>query len=79
MLNGFTKEQVAAGVQAVAAIAEAIRGLGEVPSGKLYALVCGTLSLEAYERTVGLLKRAGLVEERNHLLTWVGPKIEGGG
>jgi hypothetical protein len=70
-----SRERLAAGVQAIAAVAEAIRGLGEVPSGTLYAHVCGTLSLDAYRRVIGILKRAGLVSEENHLLRWVGPKI----
>lgn len=75
MASEVTKAQLGAGVQAVAAIAEAIRGLGEVPNGHLYAQVCGTLSLETYGRILGILKGAGLVSEDGNLLRWVGPKI----
>lgn len=71
----MTKEQVSAAFDATAAIAEAIRGLGEVPSGELYAHVCGKLELPAYNQVIALLKRAGLVAEHNHLLKWVGPEI----
>jgi hypothetical protein len=36
----------------------------------------GILTLDAYTRVIESLKRMGLVEEKNHLLTWVGPKVE---
>ena len=54
------------------AVADAIRELGEVPSGHLYAHLMGKLSLEQYEQVIGVLKQAGLITESNHLLTWVG-------
>lgn len=72
-----SKDQARAAVQVVAALAETIRELGEVPNGNLYAHVMGTLSLGEYEKVIALLKRAGLVAEENHLLRWVGPKITG--
>lgn len=69
-----TKEQVVAAVQTVAALAEAIRELGEVPSGDLYANVMGHLSCESYQKAIDMLKRSGLViETPAHLLRWVGP------
>jgi len=69
-----TKEQVAAALNTVAALAEAIRGLGSVPSGVLYAHVMSHMSLAGYESAIGVLKRAGLVSEENFLLTWCGPQ-----
>lgn len=58
-------------------LSEAIRKAGEIPSGQLYAVVMGSLSLEQYERAIKVLKGAGLVvETSSHLLRWVGPKIE---
>ena len=71
----MTKEQIGSTLLAVAALAEAIRTLGEIPSGHLYAQVCGELDMTAYQSAIATLKRAGLVAERNHLLTWVGPEI----
>ena len=65
---------VAAAVQVIAAVAEAIRGLGEVPSGELYVHVMSRLSIEQYGRVIATLKSAGLIEERNHVLRWIGPK-----
>jgi hypothetical protein len=74
-MNAPSAKQVTAAVQTVAAIAEAIRGLGEVPNGELYANVCGTLDLQQYEQVIALLKRADLVSESAHVLKWVGPKF----
>jgi hypothetical protein len=66
-----TKEEIRAAVDTMAAVAEAIRELGSVPSGHLYARLMGHMSLETYEKIVGTLKGAGLVKEESHLLTWV--------
>jgi hypothetical protein len=74
--GGPTSDEIRAGVQAVLVVSEAIRELGEVPSGHLYAqLMPAGISLETFGRIVGILRNAGLVEERGHLLRWVGPKL----
>ena len=72
----MSPDQAVAMVQVVAALAEAIRGLGEVPSGTLYAQVMGTLSFEQYESAIALLVRADLVSKRSHVLRWIGPSFE---
>lgn len=61
----------------MAAIAAAIQALGEVPSGHRYARVMGHMSLASYESIIAALKGAKLVEEKNYLLTWIGPKAVG--
>lgn len=66
--------QERATIDAVAALGAAIKQLGEVPSGHLYARVMGHLTLEQYTWLIDALKRAHLVEEKNHVLRWVGPK-----
>ncbi len=71
-----TPEQLKAGQSVVFAVAEAIRELGEAPSGTLYAVLCGRVSYQGYEKIIGMLKRADLVSESPaHLLTWIGPKL----
>jgi hypothetical protein len=55
------------------AVAEAIRELGSVPSGHLYAQLMDKMSLETYTAVIQVLKNTKLVEEKNHLLTWIGP------
>lgn len=57
----------------VRAIADTIRDLQEVPSGNLYAQLCGSMNLNQYNTILGILKRSKLVEESNHMLRWVGP------
>lgn len=74
------KAQAKGALKAVTAVADAIRDLGEVPSGVLYAHLAGKLSLEAYEKLIGVLKGAGLVRETpSHLLVWTGPEAAEGG
>lgn len=67
-----TPNDVKAALGILRAVADAIRELGEVPSGHLYAHLMSKLSLEQYEQVIGVLKQAGLITESNHLLTWVG-------
>jgi hypothetical protein len=68
-----TSEAIAT-VRVAHAIAEAIRNLGEVPSGHLYARVMGVMDLRQYEQVIDLLIDARLVErEPSHLLRWIGP------
>jgi hypothetical protein len=65
---------VKAALGILTAVADAIRELGEVPSGHLYANLMSKLTLEQYEQIIGVLKSTGLVSESNaHLLTWLGP------
>jgi len=57
------------------AIAGAIKELGSVPSGHLYARLMDQMSLATYEKIVGALIGAGLVrKEPSHLLVWIGPR-----
>jgi hypothetical protein len=56
----------------VFAVGDAIRELGSVPSGHLYGMLMGEMTLERYNGVIGVLKKAGLVTESNHLLTWTG-------
>ncbi len=72
MLN---TKQVQGGIQVIAAVAEAIRALGSVPSGHLYAQLMGSMDLEQYNAVIRTLKNAKLVTEKNYMLTWVGPQF----
>lgn len=68
--------QLQAALQMAAAVAEAIRELGSVPNGHLYARLMGKLSLESYNSIIQTLVKAKLVENKNDLLTWIGPEIK---
>ena len=62
---------------ALKALADAIRELGEVPSGHLYANLQGHITIGQFEQAIGILKNAGLIRESNsHLLTWIEPEAK---
>lgn len=72
-----TKAEMLKGFDILCAVSETIREAGEVPSGPLYAQLCGRVTLEGYQSMLRTLKGAGLVEETaGHLLRWIGPKLE---
>jgi hypothetical protein len=58
-------------------VQDAIKELGEVPSGHLYANLSGHMNLKTYQSIIALLKEAKVIREENHLLIWVGsrPKV----
>jgi hypothetical protein len=72
MSTNENSKQIEASLLAVEAIADAIRKLKEIPSGTLYAIVMGKMSLESYNGIISLLKRTKLISEKNNLLTWIG-------
>lgn len=64
------QEKAALGV--VLAVGEAIKELGSVPNGHLYAQLMGKMNLETYNKVIAILVKTGAVKNENHLLTWVG-------
>jgi hypothetical protein len=67
-------DQAQAAAGALLALAECIRDLGSVPSGHLCARLKGHMSLETYQKLIGILVQAGMVcQHPNHLLEWTGP------
>lgn len=69
-----TSEQILGIIEATLAIGDAIREMGEVPSGELYARLMPTgISLDAYMTIIDVLTHAGVVKLSNHMLTWIGP------
>ncbi len=65
--------QTHAALECIKALADAIKSLGSVPSGHLYAGLMGKLSLDQYNQMIGILTRSGLVElTPSHVLNWKG-------
>lgn len=63
-------------LQAVAAIADTIKELGSVRSGRLYATCMSIMTLTAYERLIDLLVEIGQVRrDSGHMLIWVGNEV----
>lgn len=73
---GFQAPRMRALLACVDAVAEAIRDSGSrgIPSGHLYAVLMGVMDINLYQSIISILKRAGLVTEQSHLLTWSGPR-----
>lgn len=67
----MTKAQAA--VQTIMAVADAIKELGSVPSGRLYANLVGVMELSTYQTIIGILKNTKLITESGNVLSWVGP------
>lgn len=63
--------QEKATIQVTIAVGQAIKELGSVPSGHIYAQLMGHMSLESYNNVILSLKNAGLVKEENHLLSYI--------
>ena len=67
-----TREQLAAGMEIIRAIADAIRELKTVPSGHLYARLCGRMSLSEYQKIIGILQRSKVIAvDQSHLIRWI--------
>ena len=67
-------EKIKAALAMVRAVADAIKALGSIPSGHLYAQVMGAMGLDEYEWVIRQLVGAGLVKQaQSGLLTWVEP------
>jgi hypothetical protein len=54
------------------AVREAIKELGTVPAGTLYAAVMGSLSLDDFNWALDKMIKLKLVRRSNHELTWIG-------
>ena len=47
-----------------------VKEAGSIPSGHLYAAICGKIDLNGYKSAIETLKRAGVIREQGHLLIW---------
>jgi hypothetical protein len=70
-----TSQQVKAAFNTVLAVTEAIREAKEIPAGTVYAALVGRVDLQGFQKILSIIKGAGLIEERTHLLRWIGPQI----
>jgi hypothetical protein len=64
--------QERAAIETVLAVGSAIKELGSVPNGHLYAHLMGKMSLETYNKIIVLLVKTGAVKNEGNLLTWIG-------
>lgn len=71
-----TTAQLKSAFQMLAALAEAIRELREIPEGELYARLMDHFTHEGWDRAIGQLVRAGLVKRQAQQLIWTGPTFD---
>ena len=60
------------GLEIIKIVAVAIRDLGCVPEGELYAHLMGTLSLRNLETILGNLEKVGAIRRKHHMIVWIG-------
>lgn len=72
MTTTVDRKEVEAAKEIVRTIRDAIKELGRVPSGTLYATVCGHLSLTSYQYVLSIIQAAGLIKIENHEIIWIG-------
>lgn len=72
-MNSELQAQAKSALEISIAIGEAIRDVGEVPSGELYARLMSRLTYEAYAGIIDLLVKAKMIEVKGHLIRWIGP------
>ena len=70
MTNSEKKEKVLAAVSMIKAVADAIKELKRVPSGRLYASMMNIVSIQDYEKIIGMLKGSNLIVEINNEIIW---------
>lgn len=76
MTTTIPREQLWAYIRALKALADSIRDAGPqgIGAGVLYAAMMNVMSLDAFDRTIGLLTSSGLIrKERTNLLVWCAP------
>lgn len=66
-----TKQQVAAVLEIVRAVADTIRDAGSVPNGTIYAaLMAKGATLDQHNQIIAMLVRSGLVRQSGDMLHW---------
>jgi hypothetical protein len=67
-----TTEQIAAYLGCIRAMIDAVRDAGRIPSGHMYAVLMGHMTLHQYETLVQKVVSTGLVRLDGDELVWVG-------
>lgn len=74
-----TKAQIAAALNLMAGVALSIKACGKqgIPTGHLYAALCGVIDLAEFERMIDAMVQAGVIcRGQHHHVYWVADKKE---
>ena len=65
-----SNEEVGQAIQTLKAVADTIKELGSVPSGELYARLMGHMSIQTYDKIIGILVNGQIIRKESNLLIW---------
>jgi len=72
-MDAITTEQKVSGAKAIAAVGTAIKELGTVPSGELYTRLMSYVSINVYNKIIGILENVGAITvDSQNVITWIG-------
>jgi len=71
-----TDDQLKAALTVLSAVAEAIRDVGIIPAGHLYAAMMGNVDLPTFDRIIGILTNCKLIEKSGNSLRWIGEEVQ---
>lgn len=71
--NSETADLAVRALMLASVVGDAIQVVGEIPAGHLYAMLMDRMNIQQFDAIIGVLKRARLVSEAAHMLTWIGP------
>lgn len=67
------RKQIKAQLEAIVALGQAVKEAKQIPAGTLYAVCCGVMTLEVFDKCIDYLVKAGVVVRHpSHLLEWIG-------
>ena len=73
----ITVDQKKAALKMILAVGDTIREVGEIPSGILYSALMAhfpNITLNNYQSIMTTLRGTGLIEEKNNVVRWIGPR-----
>lgn len=65
-----TSEQIQGGFTVLQTICEVVREAKKIPSGTIYAQLCGKMDLPTYEKAIQILKNSTVIRQSGDMLHW---------
>ena len=65
-------EEIKAGIAVALVAVQIVREKKSIPSGELYALLCGRVTIDGYNGMLRFLEKQNLISVQNHLVRWHG-------
>ena len=65
-------EEIKAGIALALVAVQIVREKKSMPSGELYALLCGQVTIDGYNGLLRFLQKQNLISVQNNLVRWQG-------